>query len=266
MKKTLRFAVFAFICAACTVEPDTFLTTWNIEKLEAGPADTLSQKLYVNACLSFYANGQLSFYQKFSDVPRKPPLYLTGTWKEHGAGLELSLNSLALHQKFEIRELSSRNLVLVITGDPAWNKTTFTCESLEYYKSEAYDLLEPANNTWRKKPKQKETPSEIKKRVLNHLEYLVAYFQLVEDKEQTFFETVHLQTPFKFHQNGISLPVDFAKAYTWQSGFYDQEDAVTGGKLLVKSLRSVKDYPSDKKSHTQGFHDALAMMAEHLSK
>lgn len=265
MKKTLRFAVLACICVTCKVEPDTFRKTWNIEKLEAGSADTLSQKLYVDACLSFYANGQLSFYQKFSDEPKKPPLYVTGTWKEHGAGLELSLNSLDLHQKFEIRELNSQNLVLVITGDPAWNKTTFTCESSEYYKSNTYDLLEPANNTWRKKPKQKETPSEIKKRVLNHLDYLIAYFQLVEDKEQTFFETVLLQTPFNFHRNGISLPIDFAKEYKWQSIFYDKEDAVTGGKLLVKGLRSVKDYPTDKYL-TKGFHDALVMMAEHLRK
>lgn len=38
MKKTLRFALLARVCVTCKVEPDTFLKTWNIEKLDAGSA------------------------------------------------------------------------------------------------------------------------------------------------------------------------------------------------------------------------------------
>src|SRR6187402_2597352 len=105
MKKTFHFIALAMLMVACRPNPDEpFMKTWRIEKLEAASAvDTLSQMLYQDACLSFYPDGTISFYQKFAGIHGKRPHYYTGTWKEFGAGLSISIDSLDLHEKFELR-------------------------------------------------------------------------------------------------------------------------------------------------------------------
>lgn len=214
-----------------------------------------------------YHDGKLSFYQEYVDESGKYPLYRTGKWKEYGAGIELSLNRMDFTKKLEVNELSRNWLVLKFTGDDSqFNGTKLKCQTSRYFSNKSYDMLDPANNMWRQKPRQKESPEELEARVLDHVQYLIAYFKLVEDKKQTFFETTPLQTPIRFHSNGISLPADFENDNAWLSCFYNEADAAAGVKILVSSLRSISDYPSDPKSYTKGYHYALVMMAEYLRK
>lgn len=265
MKNTILLFVVATCFIACEIKPE-LTRTWKISKLEAATSDTLSERLYQDVYLSFYNNGQLAFYQEYSDESGKHALYHTGTWKEHGSGLELSVERADFHHRFEVQELSYDWLILKFLGDTPFKGTEFKCRPVGYYRNKSYDMQDPAQNTWREKPRQKESQQQIETRVLNHVQYLVGYFNLVEEKEQTYFETALLQTPFRFHSNGISLPQDFEEENKWVSCFYDKEDAKTGAKMLIKSLRSIETYPASEESYTKGYHDAFVIMAEYLQK
>ena len=266
MKKTFSFLALALLMATCMPD-ESFIKTWRIEKLEAvSEEDTLSRTLYQDAWLSFYPDGKLSFYQKFYGMPGKHPVYFTGTWKEYGSGLSVSIDSLDLHEKFELAEVDSRDLELVVSGASVLKGVSLSCLKDEHFKTDGFDLLDPANNTWRKKPDHKESTAEIHARVLGHVQYLIAYFKLIQDKDQDYIETAHLQTPVRLHNNGLSLQKKFEKGYKWKSCYFDQEDAYAGGKLLKKSMMSIEKYPEDKKSLVVGYHDALVMMKEYLQE
>lgn len=265
MKKTLLFSVLAFWCVACFDQKEPVVKTWNIEKVEAGSADTISEKLYTGAYLSFYQEGKASFYQRF-DGQLKRPCYFTGTWREYGSGLEISIDSLNLHKKFEIRDISSNSITLVINGDRRMNGTSFTGKSYKDYKTDTYDLLDPAINGWRQKPSRRESPEEIKARVMGHLKYLIAYFHVIDEKKQTRFELAILHTPIRFHEHGLSLFGRVEKNKKWRSCFYDYEDALAGATLLKESMRHIGKYPTDEESLAKGYHDALTIMAEYLER
>lgn len=266
MKNVLLFLLLGLVCMTCMENKSAFLNTWKIEAVEDAPGDSLSQNIYPDAELSFYDDGQVSLYQKFEDHPRKPPLYLTGTWTEYGAGLRLTLDSLGFSKKIEIQSQSLNRLTFIVVGDADWDGALFTCRSNDFYKSRSYDLLKPINNTWRVKPHKKESIAEIEARVLHHVQYLVGYFQVIEDKEQTYFETTIIQTPVKFHLNGLALVDGFAKREPWLSYFYDKQDAIEGGKMLIKSLRSIDKYPVSEESLTAGYRDAFKIMEKYLKE
>lgn len=266
MKKFILLLMLTACLAACEIKP-SLMKTWKITKVEIAETDTLSDKLYQDAYLSFYEDGSLSFYQKYGDEKGYHALYRIGKWNEHGSGIDVSLDRMDFKHRLNITELTSEWLILEFTeGDPSLAGTQLKCQASTHFSTSSEDLLNPANNTWRIKPGQKETAQEIETRVINHVQYLIRYFALVETKKQGYFETTHLQTPLKFYSNGLSLPQEFITNNGWVSYFYDEADAQAGGKLLLKSFSSMEEFPASEKSYTKGYHDALVMMKDYLVK
>jgi hypothetical protein len=136
----------------------------------------------------------------------------------------------------------------------------------DLYRSESFDLLRPGNNAWRVKPSGKENKIQIQKRVGQHVDFLLGYFTMIEEKSQDYFDTSVLQTPFEFYSNGMALPSNFDVDDVWASNFYDEEDAAEGARLLTRGLTSIEVYPSDSKSYSKGYYNALKLVKEFVEK
>lgn len=150
------------------------------------------------------------------------------------------------------REIDGSHHTLLFRNDPQF----------EYANT---DLLSYPLNTWRVKPTHKETHDEIMKRVKAHVDFLIAYYQVIEDDHRSSFAPMYLQSAFKFYQNGMAIDNDAYTQYSWQSCFYDIDDAKAGQKILVEALNGMGEYP-DAKSYTEGYLKALKKMKEFLEK
>jgi hypothetical protein len=122
------------------------------------------------------------------------------------------------------------------------------------------------NNSWRLRPAHKENPDEIKSRVLQHVNFLIGYFDMVNESKQPYFETAVLHTPFRFYSNGMGLADGFETDDVWLGNFYEEADAAQGAKLLKQALSSIDVYPADERSFTKSYYNALKLIREHVEK
>lgn len=269
MKKLLFATValaFLIVPTSCNLLFSPFKQTWHITKIDLAAQDEESESIYLNAFLSFYDDGALSFFNKHEGSQSKP-LYRMGQWEKNGDALNISLKRTMINTTFKIIELSKEWLVLEIKDGPQETiGTVLKCQPSELYKSSSYDLLNPENNSWRTPPDHKENHDAIKTRVLAHVNFLIAYFHMIDDKNQQYFEPHILQTPFEFYSNGMALGEKFELDDVWLSDFYDEEDAAAGGELLSQGFTSIEEYPSDENSHTKGYTNVLILVKEYIEK
>src|SRR5690606_22616201 len=144
--------------------------------------------------------------------------------------------------------------------------TKLKCVRTDLYKEGEFDLLKPEFNRWRIAPDKKENADEIKARVVNHVDFLLGYFKMLEEKSQNYFEPSVLHTPFNFYSNGIGLGEYFESDNRWLSNFYDQQDAVAGANLLRQGIRSIDKYPADEGSYGKGYYNALMLIKDYIEK
>jgi hypothetical protein len=267
-KHILTFIAIVLFVSACNLLSPSLETTWHITKIEPIAQDKESESIFTDAYLSFYDDGAASFFNKNEhDKSLGQPLYRLGEWIRDGDALKVSLKKTMIDVTFNIVELTDKWLVLEITQGPKETiGTLLKCQPSDAYRSKSFDLLSPVNNTWRTAPAHKESRAAVKSRVVNHLDFLLGYFKMVDDKSQDYFETGILQTPFGFYSNGIAIPNEFEMDNKWLPYFFDEEDAKLGGKMLLQGLGSIDEYPADEKSFTKGYYKALRLIKEHVEK
>lgn len=124
-----------------------------------------------------------------------------------------------------------------------------------YYESEKTDLLSLSSNWWRIKSLKKESKELIKKRVIAQIDFMIKYFELIDDKEYGSFQYKQLTSPYKFYSNGLGL--DPSELIEYNKIFNNYDDAATAYDLLDKGMKSISVYPSDKESFTKGYTNAL---------
>ncbi len=248
--------------------PPSLETTWHVVKLEPAFTDEESETIYNDAFISFYSNGLASFMNKGkANGAGGKPVYRVGTWNNDRDLLELNLNQTSIQVTFRILESTDKWLVIEITQGPKETiGTILKCQPSGLYRSNSFDLLHPANNAWRLRPGKTETPKQIKARVLSHVDFLIAYFAMVEEKSQGYFETAVLQTPFQFYSNGMALPEYFYDDQIWLANFYDEAEARQGAKILTQALASIEKYPADSKTYTKGYYNTLLLVKEFIEK
>jgi hypothetical protein len=257
---------------ACNLFSPRIEQTWHVTKMELAENDHESETIYYDAFLSFYDDGSASFFNKYEHEDEEPtvahqPLYRVGQWRRHGKELIFMLTNTENNTKFTINSIDNKWLVLeIIDGPKETLGTILKCQVSEEYRSKSFDLLAPQSNGWRTKPDHKETRAELNTRVLAHVDFLLSYFQMINDNDQDYFEPRVLQTPFQFFSNGIGLRDDFEKDEPWVSHFYDDDNAEQGGKMLINGLRSIEDYPGGGKNFTEGYQKALLLIKEYLEK
>ncbi|NBA88680.1 hypothetical protein GVN16_23100 [Emticicia sp. CRIBPO] len=125
----------------------------------------------------------------------------------------------------------------------------------DYYKSGKRDLLSLEENKWRLRPKNRENQEQIKKRVIGQLDYMIGYFSLIDEKKYSSFTLSHLNSPFSFYNNGIGINPYPSDRY--DRIFFDTNDADKAVKMLSAGVKSIRKYPSDPKSFTKGYKNAL---------
>jgi hypothetical protein len=267
-KHTLVFIAVALLAGACNLFSPPLEATWHVTKIEAVAHDKDTESIFTDAYLSFYDEGVASFFNKNEhDRSLGQPWYRTGQWEKEGDALKVSLKKTMIDITFKIIELSDKWLVLEITDGPKETLgTLLKCQPSDLYRSKSFDLLNPVNNQWRVAPVHKESHAEVKSRVIGHLDFLIGYFDMVNNKTQDYFEPSILQTPFGFYSNGIAVPNEFEIDNKWLPYFFDEEDAKLGGKMLIQGLGSIDEYPGDGTNFTKGYHNALRLIRDHVEK
>lgn len=229
---------------------DPLLATWKIARVTYEPSgratpESIERGRQIQAMSASLQNSTFALYpnQRSAFFSTKTP-YRQGAWSRDGDRLELSLGESGSAYTFEIVEQDENTLVLILldtrTSD---GELVISCQKSRQYTHDGVDLLSPEENTWRIKPTQKENAEEVKARAIQHLDYLIKYFECVKAHKQGYFETGIISSPFVFYAHGLGLSRETPFALRWRESFFDQENADQAFIYLRLALRSVKSYP-----------------------
>jgi len=194
-----------------------------------------------------------------------------GTWHFEQADSTLVLDNFYHRQPVtfklerQITEFLKIHLIKIGKTNVNAEGNTLSFEGDPHFEHFRVDLMSHEANAWRIRPDHKESHSEIKKRLMAHLDYVIAYFQLVHDEERTYFEPVYFQTILRFYQNGIGLEHQDYISNHWLRCFYDHDDALDAYKLMEQALEGMGSYP-DAENYTDGYLKATKKMKEALEK
>ncbi len=117
-------------------------------------------------------------------------------------------------------------------------------------------------NTWRIKPIKPESKQEIKLRTLNYLQFLLAYYEFLEESHVNVYTYSWYATPIQMHYgNGARMAYNNELA-DWYSCFYNVDEANEAYKLIATAVRKskIEDMPSiveRNKVYIKGLIDAL---------
>lgn len=267
MKKiTLLLTLFAVlaIASSCNTQPEgLFSTQLKVIKVETesteSPSEALVQSLH---------NAHIKFYDKELALLTDSGNYRTAAYKYNDAGKSLSLkfpgqDAITFVVDDKAAAQADKNWIVLKGSTKAGAPVKIVLEPNDHYEYEDTDQLKPAANAWRLKPTKNQSKEEIKKKVIAQLDYMIAYFNMAIKREDRTFNVKHLNAPLDFYANGLAFK-DYEPLAQWRNIFYDDEDASKGLELLIKAMKSMKEYPADKKSYTQGYANALSTMKAYL--
>lgn len=124
----------------------------------------------------------------------------------------------------------------------------------------AAQLFTPVMNEWRRRPIKPESDDELKKRLVQVLEYYSIYFQLIAD-ESSYFIPGRVILPVNFYQHGIGLK-KFDTESKFTSLFYSPEQAEMAYYFLKGAYNCAKfDTPKGLKSYSAEY----ALMLKELA-
>lgn len=89
------------------------------------------------------------------------------------------------------------------------------------------------NNQWRIIAKHKESPLEIKERLVNHCAFWKAYFSWALNNHIDYVDVRSTPTPIKIYSNGFVLKEYEDLSATWKNYFYDSTDCQLANKMIA---------------------------------
>ncbi len=92
-------------------------------------------------------------------------------------------------------------------------------------------------NRWREKARHKESLTEIRERLKNHVAFMKVYFENAIEIGLGTVSEPNLASPFEVFTNGIRLR-KFEEIKDWQDLFFDNEDAKNGYMMLDKAMET----------------------------
>lgn len=195
--------------------------------------------------LRYYANNK---YVLCADLQ-----FETGTWQH-----DEQLNAVIL--KPDSKYNSSKTLYVRDVKTPE-GKTVFSIFDENPSEAEPAEIIEvqavankgvkdpysSAFHEWRNKPDATESKEQIKKRVLQYLNFLEAFYEhAIENKLENPGGTWYAQ-PVKFFNNKVSMAYA-DELVDWYNCFYNDEQGIEGYKLLSGALMKVKIEGADDNS------------------
>lgn len=94
-------------------------------------------------------------------------------------------------------------------------------------------------STWRRKPRDKETPEQIQERVVAYLNFMLALYNHAADNKLENAGGTWYPQPVKFFSNKVSMA--YSNELTdWYNCFYNEEQGIRGYQLISGALMKVK--------------------------
>ncbi|MDF7816260.1 hypothetical protein P1X15_01600 [Runella sp. MFBS21] len=258
----INVAILLSSCGSGSDNPDQdpMVASWKVSKYDLDETidNVVSNDLNLitslkDGFLRFYPDQTLVVWQK--DIG-----YSVNRWEYSKKNGYYLLSGPIFTQGLSLKELKREEkqakFRLIDSKNQAEGIDLFLA-AVPLYEVDSTDLLHPSHNQWRIKPKQAETPQQLKKRVLGMVTFIIDYFELTDKKEQPYFETPILQSPFLFYSGGIGVASAQDLPTEWTKTFFDEQDALKGHKILLDAFDTDTEYPSNIKKHTEGYLKVL---------
>lgn len=91
-----------------------------------------------------------------------------------------------------------------------------------------------ANNQWRTKATKKESPGDIKKRILNHFRFQELYFRWALENGFSSLDVRSTPSLIRIYGNGFSVVPYDELSEDWKSYFYDEDDCKLATTIITK--------------------------------
>lgn len=173
-----------------------------------------------------------------------------GTWSVEDSLLSFIVHNSKRKQNFTSRIFSNdeKNMTLSIPKQKPFDKkdlklkykkTDYDDVNLSEYKFTSQEL-----NKWRQKSTKKQTKQEIKAVTENALTFFINFLEYHDADEKLALTSYMEPSPFKYFGNGIVLKKQ-QNCESWNSLFYDKEDAQIAYSMLEESFDSVAKIPDE---------------------
>ena len=128
----------------------------------------------------------------------------------------------------------------------------FNCTVRKYhFRDTRYDTYSIENNYWRLPAENSESDSLIIKRLVNHIDFWIAYLNVADKLELSSFDYSNINTCFIFSSYGIQV-LKFKK---WESSFktlfYSREEGEKAYKLLASAFYKC-EFVKNENAYVQG--------------
>lgn len=189
-----------------------------------------------------------------------------------------TLNSVALKidtDEFAIEKLASGHVNDPFIGNYLFGKSYYQFylkQSDDHYSKASEDPYSKENNWWRIKPSQPESDEQIKKRVLNHLNFWRLIFHDADKYQRPYVSYNWFASPLVVASNGVVMKLYDDVKNEWDENFYDSVQAHRGYELMrkcfskkIKYLETDNKYRRDEdiiKQLTSNFLEATGMKKE----
>ena len=100
------------------------------------------------------------------------------------------------------------------------------------FSSEAENPFSLQNNRWRIPARHKETPLEIKERLINHCTFWKNYFLWALNKNVQYVDVRSTPTPIKIYGNGFALKPLKELPIAWKKYFFDSTDCRLANQMI----------------------------------
>lgn len=121
------------------------------------------------------------------------------------------------------------------------------------YGDPAYDTYSAENNYWRLPAESSENDSLLTKRLINHIDFWIAYLNTADKLELSSFEYSNLNTCFIFSNYGVQALKYEKWENSFKSLFYTREEAERAFKLLSKAFYKCT-FEKNENAYTQGIN------------
>jgi hypothetical protein len=262
-------AVFLFACNPINTE--RLKGVWKISKVEDPRITEIGEGLDENFPATMdnimdqqFRNSYINFYSSSDFTGIMGTVLIYGTWTYDETAKRITLHEQRDRRAltFNVKEFTGDKLVLTMNEmEKLPTSTTDSLESelklpgLSQYFNDAgivmecdkdtYDYKQPKdniysleNNRWRNKPKQHETPSQVKARLKQNMKFIMAYLNNTLAREEKSIHLGAIRSPIEFASNGIQLQDENSLPQEWVDIFYDRAQALEAHALLRQGFRS----------------------------
>lgn len=270
MSKYLLLIVSIALLASCDSKKDDYyhVVEYSIENTKTKEAanDTIVDavktsfdKIFKDAYIALYKSDSISILSGAGN-------FAFGTYKNtDNKLLEIKIANIGLLELIATQEKGENILNKIIVLDGKFNdiyRVKILIKDDKTFYSKTKDLLSYSENKWRLKSADSLSTDQIKQKVIHQIDYMIKYFELIEEQELGSFQVQHFNSPLKFYSNGIGL-----KRYeteTFKDLFVTESEMLKALDYYGLSIESMTAYPADKDSYTKGYSNALKEMKQYL--